>query len=258
MARGLDLTGKRFGMLTVLGRTSQNQNGCVLWRCRCDCGSEVLVTSKRLRRGTVTSCGCRRKTGFRGIADITGRRFGRLVAVSPTPRRDKKGSVYWLCRCDCGNELEITENALVYGNYRSCGCLKQDLQREITNRLHRIDGTCVEWLEKRKHRSDNRSGFRGVFLLKNGKYRVSIGFKKKRFYLGVFGTYEEAVTARLEAEEKIHSAFVRAYYLWRAYSDPLPEEERTPLEFNVEKRGNEFIITSNVELFTDLPSRKAQ
>lgn len=322
MARGLDLTGKRFGSLIVLDRTGQSQGGYPLWRCRCDCGNEVIVASRRLRRGTVTSCGCtpkpaahrgpkaedltgrrfgslialrqlesrggrtrwlcqcdcgklhaaaahelktgkvtscgcRRKIGLRGIADITGRRFGRLVALSPTERRDKKGSVYWLCRCDCGNELEITENSLVYGNYRSCGCLKQDLQREITNRLHRVDGTCVEWLEKRKHRSDNRSGFRGVFLLHTGKYRVSIGFKKQRFYLGVFATFEEAVAARLEAEEKIHNAFVRAYYLWRERSDPLPEEERTPLEFSVEKKGDEFIIISNAELFAPPSEEKA-
>ena len=53
-----------------------------------------------------------------------GRRFGRLVALYPTERRDGRGSVYWRCRCDCGNTANITEASLTHGNARSCGCLK--------------------------------------------------------------------------------------------------------------------------------------
>ena len=76
--------------------------------------------------------------------------------------------MFWHCRCDCGNEVDVTEDGLLHGNYRSCGCLRQEIWKELPGQLHMVDGTCVEMLEKRKHRSDNTSGFRGVYQLRNG------------------------------------------------------------------------------------------
>ena len=84
--------------------------------------------------------------------------------------------------------------------------------------------------EKRKHRSDNTSGFRGVYQLRNGKYRATIGFKGKRFYIGTFVDYQDAVQARQEAENTIHEGFVRAWYSWnrQAEKDPGWARNNTP------------------------------
>lgn len=57
MGAKLDLTGKRFGRLTVI-EESGRKNGGVVWRCKCDCGNEVCVRSNTLRRGRTVSCGC--------------------------------------------------------------------------------------------------------------------------------------------------------------------------------------------------------
>ena len=114
----------------------------------------------------------------RAIVDISNQRFGRLTALYPTEKRDKKSSVFWHCKCDCGNELDVTEDSLVHGGYRSCGCLREECKKAIPTQLHHVDGTCIEWLEKRKSRSDNTSGFRGVYPSKNGRFRVFIGFKR--------------------------------------------------------------------------------
>ena len=56
-------------------------------------------------------------------ADLTGQRFGRLVAERPLQKRGSGGCVLWLCKCDCGNEHVVTTNALNTGNTKSCGCL---------------------------------------------------------------------------------------------------------------------------------------
>lgn len=53
----LDLTGQRFGRLTVLER-AENVGGKVAWRCACDCGGETVAKSCHLRGGHVASCGC--------------------------------------------------------------------------------------------------------------------------------------------------------------------------------------------------------
>lgn len=55
--------------------------------------------------------------------DLSGQRFGRLIALFPTEKRIDGGSVVWKCRCDCGNEAEVSARRLMRGKVRSCGCL---------------------------------------------------------------------------------------------------------------------------------------
>lgn len=53
----LNLFGQRFGRLTVLA-CAENVGGRTAWLCRCDCGREIVATTRRLRDGRRTSCGC--------------------------------------------------------------------------------------------------------------------------------------------------------------------------------------------------------
>lgn len=52
-----DLTGKRFGMLTVLS-LAEKRRGAIMWKCLCDCGRTSVVRSSNLFRGATRSCGC--------------------------------------------------------------------------------------------------------------------------------------------------------------------------------------------------------
>lgn len=54
----IDLTGKKFGRLTVLKRTGSGPAGQPLWKCRCRCGKTTTVRGHRLRKGETKSCGC--------------------------------------------------------------------------------------------------------------------------------------------------------------------------------------------------------
>lgn len=217
-----DLRGHTFGLLTAVKRV-ENKRGRTCWLCRCRCGGQKEVTAHDLKEGKVKSCGCLVHSAKRSIVDISGQRFGRLTALRPTERRDRKGTVCWLCRCDCGNECEVSEAKLMSGNCKSCGCLNRENQEKIKNRLTHVDGTCIEFLEKRKSRRDNRSGFRGVFRLQNGKYRVSIGFQGKRISLGSYGSFDDAVKARLDAEKEIHGKFLEKYHQWEEKAERDPE-----------------------------------
>lgn len=53
----IDLTGQRFGRLTVIGY-HDTEKGMARWRCLCDCGNETIVYGGNLRRGYTQSCGC--------------------------------------------------------------------------------------------------------------------------------------------------------------------------------------------------------
>ena len=62
MTKLIDLTGKRFGKLTVIERSKDkiSPNGQIqpMWLCRCDCGNETIVKGRMLREGRSKSCGC--------------------------------------------------------------------------------------------------------------------------------------------------------------------------------------------------------
>lgn len=59
--------------------------------------------------------------------DLTGQRFGRLTAISPTYERGPHREILWRCRCDCGNETVVRGTTLRNGETRSCGCLRLEL-----------------------------------------------------------------------------------------------------------------------------------
>lgn len=59
--------------------------------------------------------------------EITGERFGKLVALYPTNRKSG-GSRYWMCQCDCGNKKEIIKSLLMNGKTKSCGCMTHKWQ----------------------------------------------------------------------------------------------------------------------------------
>lgn len=54
----IDLTGQRFGRLTVIRENGRNSSGKVLWKCLCDCGNEKITHTGNLRNGQAMSCGC--------------------------------------------------------------------------------------------------------------------------------------------------------------------------------------------------------
>lgn len=65
MPKSIDLTGHKYNLLTVVGRTDQKTaNGQWRWLCKCDCGNETVLNTGNIRYGRTKSCGClQRRTG---------------------------------------------------------------------------------------------------------------------------------------------------------------------------------------------------
>lgn len=61
--------------------------------------------------------------------DLTGQRFGRLVAVRFHERRKYRS--YWLFKCDCGNDHVATQGHVTQGTVKSCGCYRVDWAKEM-------------------------------------------------------------------------------------------------------------------------------
>ena len=58
MPRIKDITGQRFGNLTVVAFDGMNKRREATWKCICTCGNEAVVTGHKLRSGWTKSCGC--------------------------------------------------------------------------------------------------------------------------------------------------------------------------------------------------------
>lgn len=56
--RTKDMTGKKFGRLTILEHAGSDKHNCAHWLCKCDCGTIKVISGQAIRRGTVISCGC--------------------------------------------------------------------------------------------------------------------------------------------------------------------------------------------------------
>lgn len=58
MSKRIDITGQKFGDLTVVNLDSINKHGEVMWKCLCKCGKTSITNGSRLRQGHTKSCGC--------------------------------------------------------------------------------------------------------------------------------------------------------------------------------------------------------
>ena len=118
------------------------------------------------------------------IKDITNQRFGKLVAVKPTNKRNN-GNVVWECKCDCGNTIFVRSDSLVRHEVCSCGCYKRNI----------LD---------RKLQKDNSSGVTGVsYDKKNRTWRSYIYYNNHLYHLLCDKDISNCIAIRKEAEDAV-------------------------------------------------------
>lgn len=134
--RADDLTGTRFGRLTVVARGPNSKNGQARWLCVCDCGADKKkpVCGSDLKSGKVISCGCYSKEmASERHKDLAGQRFGKLTVLAHVGV-NKRGLYVWQCQCDCGGSTTAHVNALTQGMKTSCGCKRSESrQKRVPN-----------------------------------------------------------------------------------------------------------------------------
>lgn len=153
-----DLTGQRFGRLTVLEFVS-NDKPKSYWKCKCDCGKVVTVYVQDLKNGKTSSCGCLqrekagkvnkthglRKTRIYNIwSHIKDRCYnsncksyknygGRGITICDEWRNDFKAFYDWAIGNGYNNTLTI-DRIDVNGNYEPTNCRWVDMKTQQRNR----------------------------------------------------------------------------------------------------------------------------
>lgn len=144
----IDLTGQKFGKLTVLKRVEDyvSPKGQIKtrWLCQCDCkgnNSLKIVTSGDLKSGHVKSCGCLPKP----FKDLTGQKFGRLTVIKQGEDYISPGGhkeIRWWCQCECNGENSlklVAGHDLKSGNTKSCGCLHRENPSKLFKKYNTFD-----------------------------------------------------------------------------------------------------------------------
>ena len=150
-------------------------------------------------------------------SEYIGKVYGELTVIDELINITEKGSSKrnFICKCSCGTVKAYQYENIKSGNTKSCGCLKSKLyiehRKDIT--IHTKDFLEKDTMEKgtrlstiatgREIKKNNTSGKTGVsFNKRTQKWVAYITLKRNQIHLGFFDKKEDAIKARLKAEEE--------------------------------------------------------
>lgn len=176
MSKFIDLTGQKFGRLTVIKRAPNAKNGQTMYLCQCECGKYSTVTGVQLRSGHTKSCGCLRKDLLTTHNATHSRMYvlwwgikqrcfnpksngyenygGRGITICDEWRKDFQAFYDWAMANGYTDKLSI-DRIDVNGNYEPSNCRWVDMKfqgnHRRNNRLIEHNGeilTVSEWSER--------------------------------------------------------------------------------------------------------------
>jgi len=231
----IDITGNKYGHLTVLERYIDENSKDTKWKCICDCGNPnpVIVFGYNLKNGNTTSCGCvHLKNGQK-----TGSIYGPIQG-----KKNKKYNKYDLTGeygigytldgkefyfdiedydiikdycwhinkngyvVNKTNKKPILMHRLVMGVDNISSELEVDHIHHKTNDNRKSELRIVTSSQNKMNKDkqvNNTSGVRGIWFNKNlNRWVADIGVDHKTIHLGTYYTIDEAAKARKDAEIK--------------------------------------------------------
>ncbi|MBO5969848.1 MAG: hypothetical protein J6S14_15280 [Clostridia bacterium] len=235
---------QKYGRLTTLRCVGTNKHRNKMWECICECGNKVVLSTGVLSTGNTKSCGCLAREHndklkemgvpyrFRkgqnldeGQTPINTYDLSGEFGVGYTPRGepfyfDKEDydlirPFLWYVKND-GYIITGTHDFKTSMHRMVMGC--DDHGMDVHHINHVVYDNRKSNLEICEHYqnivasktySNNTSGRKGVHFDKaRNKWCARLTINKKNYYLGRFDTFEEAVAARADAEQKYHVGFI--------------------------------------------------
>lgn len=173
MGKIKDLTGQKFGKLTVLEITNERRNRQVVWKCQCECGNITYVVGQALRTGHTTTCGCGHHSS-KNVKQLEGQKFSKLTVLGRIGS-DERRNATWDCICECGNHRICTSNQLLKMEVRSCiNCIDYSSKGEqVIAEL--LTKNCVNFIREYTFKdliSENGNRFRFDFAIVDNEGNV--------------------------------------------------------------------------------------
>lgn len=226
-----DLTGQRFGRLTVIKDSGERgKDGSIMYLCKCDCGNTKNVRTSNLTSGKTKSCGCLQRelvSEQKTKLISSGTVFGELTVIKRIGTTNWKGNrnALYLCKCSCGEETEVARNNLIKGNTTSCGHKRNELIKKMNSkenmrkkmatlkRTDNVENTKLSGISLKRKKAEGKTSKKiGVSFDKVRKLWVAqMIFQKKTVLHSYHKTEQDAIAARLEAEEKYFKPMLDKY-----------------------------------------------
>lgn len=127
MPAKINLLNKRFGKLLVIEETEKRKNKSIVWKCKCDCGNIIELSTKNLRSDGIIqcpNCGNHREPSKPIPENIINKKFNHLTVL------EKSDNNKYKCQCDCEKHtiVYVRKQDLISGHTKSCGCSKRKYQ----------------------------------------------------------------------------------------------------------------------------------
>lgn len=147
MSKVIDITGERFGIITILRRVENTKDGKAQFEYLCDCGNIKIGRGKDIRNGKIVSCGCKKKQqASKNQIDIAGKTYNDLTAIE-YDHTEESGRVIWLFKCNnCGKKVLKGKSDVISGKTTNCGC-KTSLLRSKGRRVYEKPGAIYNFLQ---------------------------------------------------------------------------------------------------------------
>lgn len=213
MGKYVDLTGQKYGRLTVIELAERNIRGCIQWKCRCDCGNETILTTSAIRSGNTKSCGCLHSEICRRARGIPHHKLTETLNAIKSRCNNPNHKYYenyggrGIRVCDEWNNGTAGHDRFVTWALANGYCDGLSLDRIDNNKGYSPDN--CRWttrsVQSSNKRPRNSTGVLGVYKKQGRKrYSATIGVGYKRINLGTFDTIDEATKARRDAEVKYY------------------------------------------------------
>lgn len=126
IGKAKNYTNQLIGDYKVLYRTDiSNSSREAFWLCQCQYCNKYRIIKSKILKNFPCKCECN--------YNLTNQHFGKLTVLYLTNKKDNSGHKIWHCKCECGNECDISYDNLKSGNTKSCGCLKSESKIDLTN-----------------------------------------------------------------------------------------------------------------------------
>jgi len=178
MPKFIDITGQKFGRLTVLKKTIERKNGGVIWLCKCECGSELNTRADSLKEGRTKSCGClqREKVTKHGLSKTNFYQVFKAIEGRCSNKNNQKYKYYGKKGIKC---LWETFEEFKNDMYNSYLIHKKDNSYTSIDRINNDGNYNKKNCRWANHYEQNRNRSINVFLTYNGKTKTHSEWSKE-------------------------------------------------------------------------------